>query len=186
MKWENWILSFWKNTKTNKNNLCEILGCLKRLVQGISLVVQWLGLRLSVQGVQVRSLVREVRSHMLLSQGTEAKNNNDNNENFKSWCKEMSSMWQMWRNNLSLRFISCSSAVCFILSSGPAYHVAQKNKRPVWKIRKYPRLLLYGIFSSYPWGPSSWLSWDTEHAWYDVHTSQVYKNLSSIAHTFSK
>ena len=39
---------------------------------GTSLVVQWLRLCLPVQGVQVRSLVRKLRSHMPLS---EKKNN---------------------------------------------------------------------------------------------------------------
>ena len=32
---------------------------------GASLVAQWLGLRASNQGLQVQSLVRELRSHML-------------------------------------------------------------------------------------------------------------------------
>ena len=32
---------------------------------GISLVVQWLRIRLPMQGTRVRSLVKELRSHML-------------------------------------------------------------------------------------------------------------------------
>ena len=36
----------------------------KVLADGISLVVQWLRLYLPVQGAQVRSLGRELRSHM--------------------------------------------------------------------------------------------------------------------------
>ena len=34
------------------------------MVQGSSLVVQWLRIHLAMQGTQVQSLVRELRSHM--------------------------------------------------------------------------------------------------------------------------
>ena len=37
---------------------------------GNSLVVQWLRLRLPMQGVRVQSLIRELRSHTLLGQET--------------------------------------------------------------------------------------------------------------------
>ena len=40
---------------------------------GTSLAVQWLRLRLPIQGVWVRSLVRELRSHMRHSQKTKKK-----------------------------------------------------------------------------------------------------------------
>ena len=41
------------------------------MVQGTSLVVLWLRLRLSMQGVWVRSLVRKLRSHLLHGQKKE-------------------------------------------------------------------------------------------------------------------
>ena len=40
--------------------------------QGASLAVQWLGLHLPTQGVQVQTLVRKLRSHM--SHGQKKKN----------------------------------------------------------------------------------------------------------------
>ena len=36
-----------------------------KITPGTSLVVQWLRIRLPMQGTRVRSLVRELRSHML-------------------------------------------------------------------------------------------------------------------------
>ena len=39
-------------------------NCLFNIHTGTSLVVQWLGLRLPVQGVKVRSLIGELGSHM--------------------------------------------------------------------------------------------------------------------------
>ena len=44
----------------------------KVLADGISLVVQWLRLYLPVQGAQVRSLGRELRSHMPCRQKLQA------------------------------------------------------------------------------------------------------------------
>ena len=45
-----------------------ILYIKKKKNQGTSLVVQWLKLRLSMQGVRVRSLIGEPRSHMPCNQ----------------------------------------------------------------------------------------------------------------------
>ena len=46
------------------------LNVLKNEQCGTSLAVQWLRLRLPMQGVWVRSLVRELRSHMPCGQKT--------------------------------------------------------------------------------------------------------------------
>ena len=46
-------LSDWTELRSKKVNL------------GTSLVVQWLGTRLAMQGIRVQSLLRELRSHML-------------------------------------------------------------------------------------------------------------------------
>ena len=46
------------------NKLWHAMWFLKSIVQRTSLVVQWLRLRLSAQGVWFQSLIRELRSHM--------------------------------------------------------------------------------------------------------------------------
>ena len=53
---------------------------------GTSLVVQWLRLRLPIQGVQVRSLVGNLRSHMPRSQKTKKQKQycNKFNKDFKN------------------------------------------------------------------------------------------------------
>ena len=55
-------------------NINKIDKPLARLInkkrEGTSLVVQWLRLRLPMKGVQVRTLVRELRSHMPWGQKT--------------------------------------------------------------------------------------------------------------------
>ena len=55
---------FIKCTIKKKALHTEIYRHLKKCSLGTSLVVQWLRLHLPVQGVWVRSLVRELRSHM--------------------------------------------------------------------------------------------------------------------------
>ena len=42
----------------------KLMSTLKNCI-GTSLVVQWLGISLAMQGMQVQSLVRELRSHRL-------------------------------------------------------------------------------------------------------------------------
>ena len=44
-------------------------------IYGTSLVVHWLGLYLLLQGMQVQSLVRELRSHMLCDKKKKTKQN---------------------------------------------------------------------------------------------------------------
>ena len=51
--------------------------CFKKSTTGTSLVVQWLGLHLPKQRVQVQSLVGELRSHMSCSQKTRTQNRNN-------------------------------------------------------------------------------------------------------------
>ena len=45
-----------------------VINTIKKNKEGTSLAVQWLRLHLPVQGVRVRSLVGELRSHMLRGQ----------------------------------------------------------------------------------------------------------------------
>ena len=57
-----------ENIQEQKDNVNREMNILrkgpKQMLEGISLAVQWLRLRLSMQGVQIRSLVGELRSHM--------------------------------------------------------------------------------------------------------------------------
>ena len=56
-----------ENIQEQKDNVNREMNILrkgpKQMLEGISLAVQWLRLRLSMQGVQIRSLVGELRSH---------------------------------------------------------------------------------------------------------------------------
>jgi len=57
------------NGQTKAERLEDLLGNVKqkkkKTSQETSLVVQWLRIRLAMQGTWVQSLVRELRSHML-------------------------------------------------------------------------------------------------------------------------
>ena len=58
------------NGQTKAERLEDLLGNVKqkkkkKISQETTLVVQWLRIRLAMQGTWVQSLVRELRSHML-------------------------------------------------------------------------------------------------------------------------
>ena len=57
----------------NLTSLRFLILNIKNWLSGTSLAGQWLGLGLPTQGVQVRSLIREQRSHMRCGQSTEQK-----------------------------------------------------------------------------------------------------------------
>ena len=63
---------------------------------GTSLVVQWLRLLLPMQGVRVRTLVRELRSHMPHDQNTKTKTRSSIVTNSIETLKKWSTWFQKW------------------------------------------------------------------------------------------
>ena len=60
-----------------RTDLCPSNQCVKTLTTGTSLVVQWLRLHLSMQGVKVPSQVGEPRSHIGCGQKNKTQNRNN-------------------------------------------------------------------------------------------------------------
>ena len=96
--YSSWHPQSYKRNNTDRSLQTTITNIIKMKKSGISLVVQWLRLRLPMQGVQVWSWAGELRSHVPYGQKNKKHNRSNSITNSIKILKKSLKYWENYQN----------------------------------------------------------------------------------------